>query len=46
MGVVRWRLNFVRAFNNWEVDLIVNLLNVLQKERVSTVADSVSWRGW
>ena len=40
-----WNLNCVRAFNDWEVDLVVNLLIVLQKERVSTELDSVTWKG-
>ena len=40
-----WNLNCVRAFNDWEIDLVVNLLHVLQKERVSTELDRVIWKG-
>ena len=39
-----WNLNCVKAFNDWEVDLVVNLLYVLQKERVSMKLDSVTWK--
>ena len=40
-----WVLNCVRAFNDWEVDLVANLLFVLQKERASTELDNVTWKG-
>ena len=40
-----WNLNCVRAFNDWEVDLVANLLFVLKKERVSTKLDGVTWKG-
>ena len=40
-----WNLNCVRAFNDWEIYLVVNLLHVLQKERVSTALDRVIWKG-
>ena len=28
---------------NWEVDLVVNLLNILQKESVTVEFDKVTW---
>lgn len=38
------KLNFVRPFNHYEVDLVVNILNVLQKERVTAKLDKDSWK--
>ena len=40
-----YNLNYVRAFNDWEIDLVANLLHVLQKEKVSTALDRVIWKG-
>ena len=40
-----WKPTFTHAFNDWEVDMVANFLNVLQKERVSMDLDTVSWRG-
>ena len=40
-----YNLNCVRAFNDWEIDLVANLLHVLQKEKVSTALDRVIWKG-
>lgn len=42
VGNSSWKLNFFRALNDWEVDLVVNLLNVLQKESVAIELDKVS----
>ena len=44
-GNSSWKLNFARDFNDWEVDLVVDLLKVLHKERVSSVLDKISWKG-
>lgn len=38
-------LNFVRAFNDWELDFVGNLLRVLHKERVTKDLDGVVWPG-
>ena len=40
-----WNLRFERAFNDREVDFVVSLLRVLQRERVFTEADKVTWIG-
>ena len=40
-----WNLRFERAFNDWELDLVVNLLRVLWRERVSIEVDKVTWIG-
>lgn len=45
VGNDSWKLNIFRALNDWEVDLVVNLLNVLQKESVAIELDKVSWKG-
>ena len=45
MGNNNWKLNLSRDFNDWEIDLVVALLNSLQKERVSSDLDKISWKG-
>ena len=46
MGSNGWKLNFLRAFNNWELDLVTNLLiSTLQQERVTSELDGISWKG-
>ena len=45
MGNDNWKLNISRDFNNREIDLAVALLNSLQKERVSSDFDKISWKG-
>lgn len=35
VGNGAWNLNFVRPCNDWEVEMIGNLLSVLQRKRVS-----------
>ena len=37
-----WNLRFFRAFNDWELDLIGNLLNVLRGYKLTLEDDSVS----
>ena len=45
IGKGSWKLNLSRDFNDWEVDLVVALLNSLLKERVSSDLDKISWKG-
>ena len=45
MGNGSWKLNLYRDFNDWEVVLAVDLLNSLQKERVSHEPNKISWKG-
>ena len=45
VGNSNWKLNLYRDFNDWEVTLAVALLNSLQKERVSSESDKISWKG-
>ena len=40
-----WNLNFVRAFNDCEIDLVANLHYVLQNERASNELDKVNKKG-
>ena len=35
----------MRPFNDWEVELVANLLSVLQKVRVTAEVDKVLWKG-
>ena len=44
VGNSSWKLNLYRDFNDWEVALAVALLNSLQKERVSSKLDKISWK--
>ena len=44
-GSGSWKLNFLRAFNDWEWDLVVNLLSTLQQQRVTSELDGISWKG-
>ncbi|RVX13301.1 hypothetical protein CK203_018079 [Vitis vinifera] len=40
-----WNLKFSRDFNDWELDLIGDLLNMLRDFRISSEGDSVFWKG-
>ena len=39
-----WNLYFSRDFNNWELDLIGDLLILLREFRLSSEEDSVFWK--
>ena len=40
-----WNLRFFRAFNDWELGLVGNLLTVLRGYRLTLEDDLVSWKG-
>ena len=40
-----WNLRFLRDFNDWELNLVGNLLHVLRGYRLTLEDDSVSWKG-
>ncbi|RVX09618.1 putative ribonuclease H protein [Vitis vinifera] len=40
-----WNLSFIRAFNDWELDLVGDLLTVLRGYRLTLEEDSVTWKG-
>ena len=42
-GQGSWNLRFTRDFNDWELDMVVNLLNVLPKEKFISEADKIFW---
>ena len=39
-----WNLNFLRDFNDWELDMVGDLLHMLRGHRPSLEEDSVFWR--
>ena len=45
VGNGSWKFNFLRAFNDWALDQIANLLYTLQKVKVNTKQDRISWKG-
>ena len=45
VGRGSWNLKFVRDFNDWELELVVNLLKALPKESISFEIDKVNWKG-
>ena len=45
VGNDSWNPVFERAFNDWEFDLVANLVIGLQNERVTTGLDKVTWKG-
>ena len=45
LGQGGWNLRFYRDFNDWELDLIRGLLNMLRDFRISSKEDSVLWKG-
>ncbi|RVW47660.1 putative mitochondrial protein [Vitis vinifera] len=45
LGQGGWNLRFARDFNDWELDQIRDMLNLLRDFRTSPEEDSVSWKG-
>ncbi|RVW14194.1 hypothetical protein CK203_102222 [Vitis vinifera] len=45
LGQGGWNLRFYRDFNDWELDLIRGLLNMLRDFRISLEEDLVLWKG-
>lgn len=43
-GLGSWNVRFVRAFNDWEMNLVGNPLDALQEE-TSSELDKVMWKG-
>ena len=43
-GQGSWNLRLARAFNDCELDMVVNISNALQKEKVSSERDKISWK--
>ncbi|RVX14524.1 putative ribonuclease H protein [Vitis vinifera] len=40
-----WNLRFIRDFNDWELDMLGNLLHDLRGSKTSLEEDSVLWKG-
>ena len=40
-----WNLSFLKDFNDWELDMVGDLLYVLRGHRPSLEEDSVFWKG-
>ena len=38
-------MRFIRDFNDWELDMVGNLLHVLREHRTTWEEDSVFWKG-
>lgn len=38
-------LKFVRAFSDWDLDMVLNLLHALQNEKVNSELDRICWTG-
>ena len=43
-GQGSWNLNFLRDFNDWELDLVGDFLHILRGHKPSLEEDSVLWR--
>ncbi|RVW98581.1 hypothetical protein CK203_032123 [Vitis vinifera] len=43
-GQGSWNISFSRDFNDWEVDLVGNLLSMLRDYKISSEEDSVFWK--
>ena len=39
-----WNLRFIRDFNDWELDMVDNLLHVLRGHRITLEEDSIFWK--
>ena len=44
-GQGNWNLNFLRDFNDWELDLVGDFLHILRGHKPSLEEDSVFWKG-
>ncbi|KAL6339823.1 hypothetical protein AAG906_034911 [Vitis piasezkii] len=44
-GQGSWNVSFSRDFNDWEVDLVGDLLHMLRDYKISSEEDSVLWKG-
>ena len=44
LGQGNWNLNFLRDFNDWELDLVGDFLHILRGCKPSLEEDSVLWR--
>ena len=45
VGQGDWDLRFVRGFNDWELDMVGNLIDVLRGYKPTSEEDAVYWKG-
>lgn len=44
LGQDSWNFRFVRAFNDWELDVVLSLLRAVQLELITLAEESVLWK--
>ncbi|RVW39285.1 AUGMIN subunit 5 [Vitis vinifera] len=44
-GQGEWNLRFLRSFNDWELPLVEELLQILRNQRINLEEDLVVWKG-
>ena len=40
-----WNLRFIRGFNDWELNMVGELLQILRSQRITLEEDSALWKG-
>ena len=40
-----WNLRFIRGFNDWELNMVGDLLQILRSQRITLEEDSTLWKG-
>ncbi|RVW98893.1 MADS-box protein AGL24 [Vitis vinifera] len=40
-----WNLRFIRGFNDWELNMVGELLQILRSQRITLEEDSTLWKG-
>ncbi|RVW87740.1 hypothetical protein CK203_043997 [Vitis vinifera] len=40
-----WNLRFIRGFNDWELNIVDKLLQILRSQRITLEEDSTLWKG-
>ncbi|RVX09762.1 Transposon TX1 uncharacterized 149 kDa protein [Vitis vinifera] len=40
-----WNLRFIRGFNDWELNMVGELLQILRSQRITLKEDSTLWKG-
>ncbi|RVX07159.1 hypothetical protein CK203_053493 [Vitis vinifera] len=44
-GLEGWNLRFIRGFNDWELTLVDELLQILRSQRITLEEDLALWKG-
>ena len=40
-----WNLRLIRGFNDWELNMVDELLQILRSQRITLEKDSALWKG-